>query len=187
MRIIGGDLKGRVLRAPLSQAIRPTSDRARESMFNILAHSFGNYVQDATVLDLFAGTGALGLEALSRGALNAVFVDQSAEAHNVIKANIEALRLGENTRLIKRNALHMGAARTISPSSLIFCDPPYDKGLARLALESCIEGGWMSVGAMVVVEESVKVSASDILPNDIRLLDHRLLGETQFIYGKYAP
>src|SRR5829696_9026643 len=104
MRIVGGRFRGRALAGPSSDAIRPTSDRLRESIFNILAHSHGDPVAGARVLDLFAGTGAMGLEALSRGATFALFVDDGAQARGLIRENVEALGLGGATRLFRRDA-----------------------------------------------------------------------------------
>src|ERR671911_3236133 len=110
MRIVGGRFRGRVLAGPRSDAIRPTSDRLRETIFNVLAHAYDDPVAGARVLDLFAGTGAMGLEALSRGAAFALFVDESAEARGLIRANVEALGLGGRSRLFRRDATRMGRA-----------------------------------------------------------------------------
>ena len=104
MRIVGGRLRGRLLAAPASQAIRPTADRLRESLFNILVHAYGDPITDARVLDLFAGTGALGLEALSRGAAFALFIDEGAEARALLRENVATLGLGGTTRIFRRDA-----------------------------------------------------------------------------------
>jgi 16S rRNA (guanine966-N2)-methyltransferase len=154
MRIVGGRLRGRVLAAPKSQAIRPTADRLRESMFNILAHAYGNPVTGARVLDLFAGTGALGLEALSRGAAFALFVDDGAEARALLRENVTSLGLGGATKIFRRDATKLGMAHPIEPFSLVFLDPPYGHGLAERALASVLAGGWLTPEALVVVEES---------------------------------
>src|SRR5215207_10180920 len=154
MRIVGGRLRGRALASPRSEAIRPTSDRLRETIFNVLTHAYDDPIVDARVIDLFAGTGAMGLEALSRGAAFALFVDEGAEARGLIGANIEALGLGGQSRLFRRDATRMGAVAPNEPFSLVFCDPPYGKGLAERALRSCAEGGWLAPGALVVVEEA---------------------------------
>src|SRR5215217_5383113 len=143
MRIVGGRLRGRALVGPGSDPVRPTSDRLRETIFNILAHGYGDPVSGARVLDLFAGTGAMGLEALSRGAAFALFVDESAAARGLIRENVEALGVGGQSRLFRRDATRMGAAAPNEPFSLVFCDPPYGKGLAERALASCAEGGWL--------------------------------------------
>src|SRR5438874_9476915 len=109
MRIVGGRLRGRALAAPKSQAIRPTADRLREALFNVLVHAYGDPVTGARVLDLFAGTGALGLEALSRGAAFALFVDDGAPARALMRENVEALGLGGASRIFRRDAARLGA------------------------------------------------------------------------------
>ena len=154
MRVVSGRLGSRPIKGPKSQAIRPTSDRLRESLFNILAHSYGDPIQDARVLDLFAGTGALGIEAVSRGAAFALFVDDGVEARALIRDNVQALGLGGVTRLFRRDATKLGAAHPVEPFSLTFLDPPYGKGLAEKALTSARAGGWLVPGALVVVEET---------------------------------
>src|SRR5882757_11539601 len=131
MRIVGGRLRGRTLAAPKSQNVRPTSDRLRESLFNILLHAYGDPVSGARVLDLFAGTGALGLEALSRGAVFALFVDDGADARALLRENVEALGLGGATRVFRRDAVKLGDSHPIAPFSLVFLDPPYGQGLAE--------------------------------------------------------
>src|SRR5262249_8150785 len=136
MRIVGGRLRGRNLQAPKSQAIRPTADRLRESLFNILIHAYGDPVTGARVLDLFAGTGALGLEAMSRGAAFALFVDDGAEARALVRGNVEALGLGGTTKIFRRDATQLGEAGGAVQFALAFLDPPYGKGLAERALAS---------------------------------------------------
>src|SRR5689334_6592327 len=121
MRIVGGRFRGRALKGPTSDAIRPTSDRLRETIFNILAHGYGDAVSGARVLDLFAGTGAMGFEALSRGAAFALLVDDSAQARGLIRENIEMLGVGGETRLFRRDATRMGPAAPNAPFSLVFC------------------------------------------------------------------
>ena len=118
MRIVGGRLRGRTLAAPKSQAIRPTGDRLRESIFNILAHGYGDPVTGARVLDLFAGTGALGLEALSRGAAFVLFVDDGAEARALIRQNVDTLGVGGTSRVFRRDATRLGPAHPLEPFSL---------------------------------------------------------------------
>jgi 16S rRNA (guanine966-N2)-methyltransferase len=154
MRIVGGRFRGRALAAPRSQAIRPTGDRLRESVFNILAHAYGDPVAGARVLDLFAGTGALGLEAISRGAAFALFVDDGAEARALIRQNVDALGVGGTTRIFRRNAADLGAAHPLAPFTLAVLDPPYGKGLAERALASARAGGWLAAEALIVVEEA---------------------------------
>src|SRR6266853_4783150 len=154
MRIVGGRLGGRTLAAPKSQNIRPTSDRLRESLFNILAHGYDDTIAGARVLDLFAGTGALGLEAMSRGATFALFIDDGAEARALIRANVEALGLGGTARIFRRDATKLGGAHPLAPFSLVFADPPYGKGFGEAALVSAREGGWLAPGALIVAEEA---------------------------------
>src|SRR5437870_776765 len=154
MRIVGGRLRGRALAAPKSQAIRPTADRLRESLFNILVHAYGDPVDGARVLDLFAGTGALGIEAISRGARFALFVDNGTEARALLRNNVESLGLGGVTKVFRRDACDLGPAHPVEPFSLVFLDPPYGKGLAEKALLSLRDGGWLTPGAMLVVEEA---------------------------------
>ena len=140
MRIVGGRLRGRTLAAPKSAGIRPTADRLRESLFNILMHAYGDPITGARVLDLFAGTGALGLEAVSRGAAFALFVDDGAEARALLRQNVEALSLPAVTRIFRRDATKLGPAHPVEPFSLAFLDPPYGKGLAEKALVSARDG-----------------------------------------------
>src|SRR5712691_5412539 len=154
MRVVGGRLRGRTLAAPKGEAIRPTSDRLRESLFNILAHGYGDPVAGARVLDLFSGTGALGIEALSRGAAFALFIDDGAPARALIRQNVEALGLGAVTRVFRRDATRLGPAHPVEPFSLAFLDPPYRKGLAEQALAAARDGGWLTPDALVLVEEA---------------------------------
>src|SRR3979409_971468 len=143
MRVVGGRLKGRNLASPTARAIRPPADRLRESVFNILIHAYDDPIQDARVLDLFAGTGALGIEAVSRGAAFALFVDNGTEARGLLRNNVEALGLGGVTKVYRRDATHLGPAHPMEPFALVFLDPPYAKQLAEKALVSLRDGGWV--------------------------------------------
>src|SRR5215218_7136503 len=154
MRVVGGRLRGRNLAAPASREIRPTADRLRESVFNILIHAYDNPIGDARVLDLFAGTGALGIEASSRGAKFTLFVDNGAEARALLRNNVESLGLGGVTKVYRRDATDLGPAHPVEPFSLVFLDPPYRMKLAEKALGSLRDGGWLTPGAMLVVEEA---------------------------------
>jgi 16S rRNA (guanine966-N2)-methyltransferase len=179
MRVVGGRLGGRILQAPGSRAIRPTSDRLRESLFNILTHGYADPVAGARVLDLFAGTGALGIEALSRGAAFALFVDDGAEARALLRENVAALGLGGVTRIFRRDATQLGAAHPIEPFSLAFLDPPYGQGLAEQALASARAGGWLAPGALVVVEEAAK--AGFAAPAGFDELERRVYDDTELV------
>lgn len=180
MRIVGGEFRGRPLSAPASSATRPTSDRVRETLFDILAHRYGNPVDGGRVLDLFAGTGALGLEALSRGAASCLLVEESAAARGVIRVNIEALGLTGRARIFRRDATRLGEVGTMAPFDLVFADPPYGKGLAEAALASALRGGWLKPEALAVVEENA--SAVIAPPMGFIMLDRRRIGDTALMF-----
>jgi len=184
MRIVGGRLRGRALAAPKSQAIRPTADRLRETLFNILAHAYGDPASGARVLDLFAGTGALGLEALSRGATFTLFVDDGAEARALIRANVEALGLGGVTRIFRRDATRLGAAHPVEPFDLVFADPPYGHGHAQQALAAARDGGWLKPDALIVIEEAV--DATFAAPEGFEEVERRPYDDTELIFLRYA-
>jgi 16S rRNA (guanine966-N2)-methyltransferase len=185
MRIVGGHLRGRTLAAPKSQAIRPTADRLREALFNILVHAYDDPINGARVLDLFAGTGALGLEALSRGAAFALFVDDGAEARALLRENVAALGLGGATRIFRRDATKLGAAHPLEPFSLAFLDPPYGQGLAARALVSARAGGWFSPGALIVVEEAAK--ADFAAPEGFDEVERRVYDDTVLVVLRNSP
>jgi 16S rRNA (guanine966-N2)-methyltransferase len=177
MRIVGGQFKGQQLAAPKTQTVRPTSDRARESVFNILQHGLGFDIAKKRVLDLFAGTGALGCEALSRGASFCLFVDEAAEARGLIRRNIETLHLSGVTKLFRRDATRMGPCAPMQPYDLIFLDPPYNKGLGEKALQTCLQGKWLAEDALLVFEEGVAVDIH--LPLGFTIIDERNYGEAR--------
>jgi 16S rRNA (guanine966-N2)-methyltransferase len=179
MRIVGGKFRGRALAGPKSQGIRPTSDRTRESIFNILAHAYGDPVADARVLDLFAGTGALGFEALSRGAAFALFVDDSAEARALIRQNVETFGVAAMTRIFRRDATRLGDVHPNEPFSLVFLDPPYGKGLAEKALASARAGGWLAQDALIVVEEEKGAFAT---PEGFAEIKRRDYDDTEIVF-----
>jgi 16S rRNA (guanine966-N2)-methyltransferase len=180
MRVVGGKLRGRALAAPKSQAIRPTADRLRESLFNILVHSFDDPVTGARVLDLFAGTGALGIEALSRDATFALFVEEDAEARALIRENVAALGLGGSSRIFRRDATELGEAHPVAPFSLAFLDPPYGQNLAGPALAAARSGGWLTPSALIVVEEATKTQFA--APEGFTELDRRRYDDSEFIF-----
>ncbi|MCI5078530.1 16S rRNA (guanine(966)-N(2))-methyltransferase RsmD [Oricola sp.] len=182
MRVVGGSFRGRTLASPKagSSAIRPTTDRTRESLFNILAHAWPEKLDGSRVLDLFAGTGAVGVEALSRGAASALFIEQSVEGRGLIRSNVEALGLQGRTKLFRRDATRMGEVGTMEPFDLVFADPPYGKGLAERALASLRDGGWLKPDALVIVEEAA--SAGFTVPQGFHLAETRDFGETRMYF-----
>ncbi|HVV92062.1 MAG TPA: 16S rRNA (guanine(966)-N(2))-methyltransferase RsmD [Hyphomicrobiales bacterium] len=183
MRIVAGRFRGRALKAPADRAVRPTSDRLRETLFDILAHAHDAPAQGARVLDLFAGTGALGLEAISRGAAFCLFVDQGAAARALIRDNVEALGLGGATRLFRRDATRLGPCPA-APFDLAFLDPPYRQALARPALEAAAAGGWLAPGALAVVEEAADAAFAP--PDGFAVLDERAIGDSRLVFLRFA-
>jgi 16S rRNA (guanine966-N2)-methyltransferase len=184
MRVVGGSLRGRTLTAPKSQTIRPTADRLREALFNILVHAYDNPLAGARVLDLFAGTGALGIEALSRGAAFTLFVDDGAEARALLRENIATLGLGGTSRIFRRDATKLGPAYPVEPFALAFLDPPYGKGLAEQALASARAGGWLLPDALIVVEEATKAKFS--APEGFTEIERRGYDDTEFVMLRLA-
>ena len=183
MRIVAGRFRGARLAGPPlgDQSLRPTSDRLRETVFNMLAHrKQGDPVTDARVLDLFAGTGALGLEALSRGARFCLFVEERASARALIRRNVETLSLTGATKVFRRDATRLGAAAQLGRFSLVFLDPPYGKGLAEKALVSARDGGWLAEGAVIVVEDAR--SAGFIAPEGFTETRRRPSGDSAVIF-----
>ena len=154
----------------------------RESLFNILRHGMDVELEGLRVLDLFAGTGANAIEAISRGASFAVMVDIGTEARGLQRENIEALGLGGVTRIMKRDATKMGEVSPFTPFDLVFCDPPYGKGLGEAALASLLRGGWLGPGALVILEERAGIDVA--LPAPLEEIDRRAAGETQLIFGR---
>ncbi len=184
MRIVAGRFKGAALAAPKTQDTRPTSDRLRETIFNILAHGLEVDLEGARVLDLFAGTGALGFEAISRGARHCTFIEEGAEARGIIRRNMEALGLNGAAKIFRRDATRLGSAGTIEPFDLLFADPPYDKKLGEKALASAAGGSWLKPGALCVLEE--RASAQIDVPEGFEELDRRQAGDSQVLFLKFA-
>lgn len=180
MRVTGGNFGGRTLKGPSSQKIRPTSDKLRQAVFNILAHAYDDPVSGARVLDLFAGTGALGIEALSRGANFTLFVEEAAEARALIRANVETLSLTGVTKIFRRDATRLGPRGAVEPFSLAFCDPPYGKGFAEKALASAREGAWLADDTLIIVEESVATKFS--APEGFEMLERREYDDTEIVF-----
>jgi 16S rRNA (guanine966-N2)-methyltransferase len=178
MRIVAGRFRGRAL-AALGKGdpgahLRPTTDRTRESLFNMLAGGrFGDPITGARVLDLFAGTGALGLEALSRGAAHATFVDDGTKALALIRQNIAICEAAAETRTIKRDARRLPLNDGL-PCDLVFLDPPYAKGMGEQALRQALAQGWIAAEALIVWEESAAI----LPPEGVSLLESRRYGDT---------
>src|SRR5271157_4099632 len=177
MRIVGGRLKGRVLAAPGSRAIRPTSERLRELIFDILEHRYPGRIEGRRVVDCFAGSGALAIEALSRGARFALLIDNGTEARALLRANVEALGLGGVTRIWRADATKLGGAPAGGPFALAFLDPPYGRNLALPALAALVAGDWLEGDAVCVVEEWVKAEIA--APPGLALVDERVYGDTR--------
>lgn len=181
MRIIGGRARGLKLAeigaGDQAAHLRPTSDRVREALFNLLINAHGVQIEGARVLDLFAGTGALGLEALSRGAAHVTFVDDGATARALIRENTEKMRAMGQTKLYRRDACALGPNRGAA-FDLVFLDPPYGQGLGARALASAQAGGWLAHGVHVVWEEA----AAQLAPPGFSTLDHRRYGDTYLTF-----
>jgi 16S rRNA (guanine966-N2)-methyltransferase len=183
MRITGGKFGGRTLVAPRDARVRPTSDKVRQAIFNILLHNdFGTALEGARTADLFAGTGALGIEALSHGASFCLFVDDSAESRALIRENIEALALTGASKIWRRDATSLGpmVAGAGGPFDLVFLDPPYRKGLIAPALTGLRGGGWLADGALLVAEiaEDENIPSTD----GFAQLDERIYGDTRVLF-----
>ena len=183
MRITGGRFGGRTLVTPRDARVRPTSDKVRQAIFNILLHNnFGTTLEGARTADLFAGTGALGIEALSHSAAFCLFVDDSAESRALIRENVEALALTGASKIWRRDATGLGpmAAGAGGPFDLVFLDPPYRKGLIAPALASLRDGGWLADGALLVAEIA---EGEDIPTTDgFSRLDERVYGDTRVLF-----
>ncbi|MCP4315664.1 MAG: 16S rRNA (guanine(966)-N(2))-methyltransferase RsmD [Hyphomicrobiales bacterium] len=183
MRIVGGRFKGRALKAPRSQDIRPTTDRTREALFNILAHGYPTVLENARVLELFAGTGAVGFEALSRGAQYALFVEQSAEGRGLLRSNMETLGVPGQSRLFRRDATALGRIGNLEPFDFVFADPPYGKGLGERALAAAATGGWLRHNALVILEERGDVDPG--LAGDFQFAEKREFGDTAMHFYRF--
>ncbi len=175
MRIVGGSLRGRKLATPKSDAIRPTTDRNRESLFNILNHTWPDQLR-GRVLDCFAGTGALGLEALSRGAECCVFIEKNAQGLALINSNIATFGLQDRSKVVRGNAVNPGPVVDVGPFDLIFADPPYGQGLGVDAAAALLAHNWVAEGAIFVLEEKI-----GFLPDGLEGFeqhDQRSMGDT---------
>ena len=185
MRITGGVFRGRALVSPSDHRVRPTSDKVRQAIFNVLAHhDFGRSfaIEGARVIDLFAGTGALGFESLSRGSVFTLFVEESAESRGLIRRNAEALALTGRCKIFRRDATDLGALTPGAggPFSLAFLDPPYGQGLAGQALASLVDGHWLTPEAIVVIETAKNETAAN--SGGSETLDERVYGDTRVTF-----
>jgi 16S rRNA (guanine966-N2)-methyltransferase len=182
VRITGGHLGGRKLATPSDNRVRPTSDKARQAIFNILRHQDWSFtLEGARTADLFAGTGALGIEAISQGASFCLFVEDAAESRALIQTNIEALGLTGVTKIFRRDATQLGKMAQASggPFDLVFLDPPYRKDLIAPALASLREGGWLAAHALVIAETG---EDETIAVEGFEILDERAYGETRVTF-----
>ncbi|HEX2559022.1 16S rRNA (guanine(966)-N(2))-methyltransferase RsmD [Phenylobacterium sp.] len=188
MRIVSGEFRGKTLAAPAGQATRPTSDRARQAIFNILEHApWSDGVRDKRVIDLFAGSGALGFEAVSRGAAFCLFVETDEAARGAIRENVEAMGLFGRTRVHRRNATQLGVRPGADGPAfdIAFLDPPYAKGLGETALQRLAEGGWLAPGALVVFERGAGEADFEIAAYE--KLDARDYGAARVHFLSYSP
>ncbi len=183
MRIVGGAWRGRRLQAPRGRDLRPSADRLRESLFNILAHGPWPRLEGAAVGDLFAGTGALGLEALSRGAAQAVFVEKAAASRRVLRENIAALGAGDRARILAVDARRLPAAP--ARLAIVFLDPPYRRNLAPPAMASLLEQGWLAAEALVVVETAADETLDP--PAGLEIAEVRRLGDSRLWFLGHGP
>lgn len=187
MRIIGGNFSGRRIIAPKGMTSRPTTDRTRESLFNILSSRDDFSFEGARIIDLFAGSGALGFEAMSRGAEWCLFVETDASARGAIRDNVEALGLFGCTRIHRRSAASLGdkPASAGLPFTIAFLDPPYRKDLCGPALQTLREGGWLAPGALTVVEQAKNETPATA--EGFEEADRRIYGDTQIGIYVFTP
>lgn len=178
MRIISGTHGGRRLNTPKGQETRPTSDRLRESIFNILAHNWPQHLKGARVGDIFAGSGALGIEALSRGAAHVVFVEKHSAGRDLVEGNLDMLGIGDSAEVIE------GDARRLPPIEeafdLVFMDPPYRRGLGEAALKALPQAGWLRHDTLVVLETGADEETE--IPAGFEIADRRVQGDSQVIF-----
>ena len=188
MRITAGKFKARSLATPRDAGVRPTSDKVRQAIFNILEHrDFGSpfALEGARVVDLFAGTGAMGLEAVSRGARFCLFVDDAAASRALIRENVEAFGLTGASKIWRRDAARLGPLDTLAPFDLAFLDPPYRKGLLSPALAGLRSGGWLVAPALIVAE----LAEDETLPSTdgYQMMEDRVYGDTRVVILKTPP
>ena len=170
---------------PKSNAIRPTADRTRESLFNILSHAYPEAIDGTRMMDLFAGTGAVGLEGASRGCRHVLFVESSVEGRGLLWENIDALGLHGRTRMLRRDATDLGTVGNLEPFQFLFADPPYGQGLGEKAFAAAADGGWLVPGALAVLEERADVVVN--LPPAYLFLEVRTFGDSKMHFFRYQP
>lgn len=187
MRIVGGSRRGKVLIAPPGEGTRPTSDRARQAVFNVLEHAaWAPGLEGARVIDLFAGSGAMGLEAISRGAAFCLFVETDEAARGAIRENVEALDVIGRTRVHRRDATDLGVkpGSAGEPFTIAFLDPPYRSGLGERALTELARGGWLAPGTVCVLEQSATELLQDT--SGFERVDNRRYGAAQVSFLRFA-
>ena len=185
MRIVGGEFRGRSLAVPKSNDIRPTADRTRESLFNILSHAYPEAIDSTRMMDIFAGTGAVGLEGASRGCRHVLFVESSVEGRGLLWENIDTLGLHGRTRILRRDATDLGSVGNLEPFHLLFADPPYGQGLGEKAFAAAAGGGWLVPGALAILEERADVVVD--LPPVYLFLEVRTFGDSKMHFYRYQP
>ena len=188
MRIVAGNLKGRTITTPEGQATRPTSDRARQAVFNVLEHAaWAEPLEGMRVMDLYAGSGALGFEAISRGAAFALFVETDEEARGAIRENADAYGVMGRSRVHRRSAIDLGSRPGSDGEAfdLAFLDPPYRKGLGEQTLARLLEGGWLKPGALVVFERGS--DEPEIDTPGYQRLDARNYGAARVLFLRAGP
>jgi 16S rRNA (guanine966-N2)-methyltransferase len=185
VRIVGGEFRGRSLAVPKSNAIRPTADRTRESLFNILSHAYPEALNATRMMDLFAGTGAVGLEGASRGCRHVLFVESSVEGRGLLWENIDALGLHGRTRMLRRDATDLGSVGNLEPFDFLFADPPYAQGLGEKAFAAAADGGWLVPGALAILEERADVAVD--VPPAFLFLEVRTFGDSKMHFFHYQP
>ncbi|AHA27662.1 16S rRNA (guanine(966)-N(2))-methyltransferase RsmD [Candidatus Liberibacter americanus] len=185
MQIVGGKFRGRLLHSPNNRSIRPTNSRTKKAIFDILIHVYPEILNDGRVLDMFAGTGSIGFEALSRGCRHVLFIDNNIDSIRLIRRNAELLGVESNCDIFCINILNLGKIGNIKPFRFLYLDPPYGKGLAQKALNIVYNGGWLEYNALVIVEDYIGSNIS--FRDDFKLLQNRRYGDSQVYFFCYNP
>ncbi|MBL0848595.1 MAG: 16S rRNA (guanine(966)-N(2))-methyltransferase RsmD [Candidatus Liberibacter ctenarytainae] len=185
MKIVGGKFRGRLLYTPKNRFIRPSDSRTKKALFDILTHVYPDALNATRVLDIFAGTGSIGFEALSRGCLYVLFVDNSLESMKLIHRNAECLGIGDRCNIYLRDVLNLGKIGNREPFHFLYLDPPYRRGFVEKTLHIVDKGRWLMPNAFVVVEEHVDSHIS--VGPAFKLLQKRRYGDTQIYFFCYYP